>query len=379
MVKKWFLIKIFVFIFAYDVQNCNANFAEKVSYSMNVFFITGTSGSGKSTLTDFLKVKLSQANFAIYDFDENGVPGDADALWRQKTTYYWLTKAQENSKQNKSTIICGVVVPSEGLGSLKVPDISIYFGFMKISDELIRDRLKARGWGDQLIQDNINWAHHLEREVVKQAHHLVIDCSHNTPEKVADIFTQWIYQNEYIEKGIMKTPEIKIIKKMSACDVVELLQLFEQHGIEVFVDGGWGVDALLGKQTRFHGDLDIALEHKYVPKLRELLGAKGYKDIHRDDTRDCNFVLGDDKGHEVDVHSYTFDAEGNNIFGVKYPFDSLKGVGMINDLPVRCISPEWMIKFHTGYNLDENDYQDVLALCQYFGIPLPNEYKKFLG
>ena len=171
--------------------------------------------------------------------------------------------------------------------------------------------------------------------------------------------------------------EKTIKKEMKASDVVELLQLLEQNGIEVFVDGGWGVDALLGKQTRLHGDLDIALPHKYVIKLLELLAAKGYKNIPRDDTRDCNFVLGDDKGHEIYVHSYTFDADGNNIFGVKYPLDSLIGTGMINGYPVKCISSEWMVKFHSGYPLDENDYHDVFALCRRFGIPIPSEYDKF--
>ncbi len=57
--------------------------------------------------------------------------------------------------------------------------------------------------------------------------------------------------------------------------VVELMQLFDQNDFEVIVDGGWGVDALLGKQTRSHADLDIALQHKDVPKLRALLEARG--------------------------------------------------------------------------------------------------------
>ena len=74
--------------------------------------------------------------------------------------------------------------------------------------------------------------------------------------------------------------------EMSAGDAVELLQLFAQHRIEVWVDGGWGVDALLGEQTRPHGDLDIALQHADVPKLRALLEARGYRDVPRDDTRD---------------------------------------------------------------------------------------------
>lgn len=58
--------------------------------------------------------------------------------------------------------------------------------------------------------------------------------------------------------------------EMSGDGVVQLLQLFDQHGTRVVVDGGWGVDALLGEQTRVHADLDIALEHKDVPKLRAL-------------------------------------------------------------------------------------------------------------
>ena len=164
---------------------------------------------------------------------------------------------------------------------------------------------------------------------------------------------------------------------MSGDVVVQLLQLFEQHGIEVVVDGGWGVDALLGEQTRSHGDLDIALPHKDVPKLRALLETRGYRDVPRDDTRDCNFVMGDDQGHEIDFHSYTFDAHGKLVFGVEYPFDSLTGAGSIQGYPVKCISAEWMVKFHSGYELDENDYRDVSALYERFGLALPAEYESF--
>ena len=165
--------------------------------------------------------------------------------------------------------------------------------------------------------------------------------------------------------------------EMTGDDVVQLLQLFDQNGLDVVVDGGWGVDALLGKQTRLHGDVDIALQHKDVPQLRALLGTYGYKDVPRDDTWECNFVMGDDKGHEVDFHSYTFDADGKHVFGVSYPIDSLTGTGSIQGYPVKCISPEWMVKFHSGYELDENDYRDVLALCKRFGIALPVDYERF--
>lgn len=166
-------------------------------------------------------------------------------------------------------------------------------------------------------------------------------------------------------------------RNMSAEVVVHLLRLFEQHGMVVVVDGGWGVDALLGEQTRSHADLDIAVEHKDVPKLRGLLEARGYKDVLRKGTWDCNFVMGDEQGHEVDFHSYTFDARGTLVFGVPYPLESFTGTGSIHGYPVKCISATWMVKFHSGYELDENDYRDVSAVCRRFGIPLPDEYKRF--
>jgi lincosamide nucleotidyltransferase A/C/D/E len=164
---------------------------------------------------------------------------------------------------------------------------------------------------------------------------------------------------------------------MTAADVIEIYQLLIGNGIRVHVDGGGGIDALLGEQTRSYADLDIAVPHKDVPHLRNLLRSRSFKEIPRDDSWECNFVLGDELGGELDVHSYTFDAEGNNVFDVPYPVDSLTGTGTIDGYQVDCISAEWMVKFHTGYALDINDYRDVSALCERFGLKLPPEYSEF--
>jgi lincosamide nucleotidyltransferase A/C/D/E len=164
---------------------------------------------------------------------------------------------------------------------------------------------------------------------------------------------------------------------MTAAYAVEIVQFLSDNGISVQVDGGWGVDALLGEQTRSHVDLDIGMQHKDVPRLRELLESTGYKEIARDDSWECNFVLADEFGHEIDVHSCTFDADGNNVFGVAYPAESLTGTGTIEGYQVDCVPPEWMVKFHSGYELKMSDYCDVSALCERFGIELPSEYDKF--
>ena len=46
---------------------------------------------------------------------------------------------------------------------------------------------------------------------------------------------------------------------MTVIKVHWFLDLFDELGIEVWIDGGWGVDALLGECTRPHQDLDIII------------------------------------------------------------------------------------------------------------------------
>lgn len=180
------------------------------------------------------------------------------------------------------------------------------------------------------------------------------------------------------QKELRKEPDKPVF---SGEDVVELYQLLGKNDISVWLDGGWAVDALLEEQTRPHEDVDIVVQEKDLPKLRELLEVRGYKDVPRDDTRPWNFVLGDDQGHLVDVHAFVFDADGNGIYGPPengemFPAASLAGSGKINGQIVKCITAEQIVRFHTGYQLDENDFKDVTALCEKFGIELPKEYVK---
>jgi len=166
---------------------------------------------------------------------------------------------------------------------------------------------------------------------------------------------------------------------MTAEDVVELYSLSGQLGIEMWIDGGWGVDALLGKQTRSHSDLDIAIEYRFVPRLREHLEFQGYEDIKTKDRSQWNFVMGDDNGRLIDFHAFVFNDDGNITDGIKYPKGSLTGTGTINGHTLRCIDPEYMVKFHTFYEPNERDFKDVSALCDRFDINLPKEYSKFIN
>lgn len=164
---------------------------------------------------------------------------------------------------------------------------------------------------------------------------------------------------------------------MPAGIVLDLVKLLNGKGIEIILDGGWAVDAQLGYQSRPHEDLDVAVFHKDVPAIRSILEANGYSIIPRNDSWECNFVYGNQKGHLIDIHSCSFNEEKQNIFGVEYSWEALQGQGEILNTPVRCVPPEILVEYHTGYTLDENDYHDVKLLCGKFGIDLPPEYLPF--
>jgi lincosamide nucleotidyltransferase A/C/D/E len=50
-------------------------------------------------------------------------------------------------------------------------------------------------------------------------------------------------------------------------DVLEVLDILDADGVMHWLDGGWGVDALLGVQTRPHADLDLAVPREHVAQV----------------------------------------------------------------------------------------------------------------
>ena len=171
---------------------------------------------------------------------------------------------------------------------------------------------------------------------------------------------------------------------MKSQDVLEIYKLLDSNGIELWIDGGWGVDALLVEQTRPHKDLDVVLEEKNVQKLTELLSENGYKNVTRDDTSPWNFVMGDNNGHQVDIHVFILDSEGNGWYGdrgLTYPAASFLGKGTIDGVEVKTISAEQIIKFVSPwlYKKRKKNIADMTALCDKFKIPYPPELKAVLN
>jgi lincosamide nucleotidyltransferase A/C/D/E len=169
--------------------------------------------------------------------------------------------------------------------------------------------------------------------------------------------------------------------EMPAEALVDLLQLFEKAGIEVWLDGGWAVDALLGMQTRPHKDVDIILRTADLPGLRDILGSRGFE-IQQGGT-DSNFVLADHSGLEVDVHAIVFDPDGNGVYRMEngsdwiFPAAGFSGHGIVGDIDVRCLTPETQVLCHAhGYVPTEKDLRDMELLQARFGVELPPHLRR---
>ena len=146
------------------------------------------------------------------------------------------------------------------------------------------------------------------------------------------------------------------------------------------LDGGWGVDALLGEQTRPHDDLDLLVALDDVQRLREVLAARGFR-LTRGRPPTC-FVLGDDRDRRVDVHPVVFDDHGDGHYTMENgevwvcQAGGLAGRGVVAGRAVRCVTAEMQVRCHTGYPLREVDFHDMEALRRRFGVELLAEHRR---
>ncbi len=158
--------------------------------------------------------------------------------------------------------------------------------------------------------------------------------------------------------------------------VLQVLDMFKSAGLDVTLDGGWGVDALLGRITRAHDDLDLVVPLHEREQVVALLGRSGYR-IEEDEPGRVVMTRAD--LGRVDLHAVTFDALGNAV--QVQPAASLvvyahNGIveGSILGAPVPCISAEVQVSSRLGYERTEKHRRDVLALCESFRLEVPSEW-----
>jgi lincosamide nucleotidyltransferase A/C/D/E len=159
---------------------------------------------------------------------------------------------------------------------------------------------------------------------------------------------------------------------LPAKDAAALCSQLEEHRIRFWVMGGWGVDALLHRETRPHKDLDILVLLGDLAKLRQLLDEHGFtlklvwQESHRLDEETDHwptaFVTADPQGREIDVHVIDLEPDGRIVQHYDDPWplpDSISGQGSIAGTVVPCVSKETQLAMHTGYSLPDGHLRDL--------------------
>lgn len=169
---------------------------------------------------------------------------------------------------------------------------------------------------------------------------------------------------------------------MGAERVLAVLACLERADVHAWLDGGWGVDGLLCRQTRPHDDVDMVVPRSELARLRVALGGLGYlvadeAAVSPDDPEAFEYLV-DAHGHQVDVHPVCLGPEGNGVYhsatGEAWviPAAGFLGEGRILHRDVACLSAEVLLQGHaTGYALDAAHRADVMALAEGFGLPVP--------
>jgi lincosamide nucleotidyltransferase A/C/D/E len=165
---------------------------------------------------------------------------------------------------------------------------------------------------------------------------------------------------------------------LDAADVLEILDRLDGAGLVVWLDGGWGVDALVGRHSRPHQDLDLVIARHDCAAAQAVLAGLGFQpDLAAVPGWPAQPLLADAEGRRVDLHVVVFDRQGNGwqelgggAWGV-YPAEGLTGVGTVGGRQVRCLTPQLQVRHHLGYPLDADDRHDLALLAERFGVAVP--------
>jgi lincosamide nucleotidyltransferase A/C/D/E len=159
-------------------------------------------------------------------------------------------------------------------------------------------------------------------------------------------------------------------------DVVWILDALESAGVPCVLGGGWGVDALVGHQTRRHHDLDLVLLEfeRDEPRARSVLGLLAFRQVlrwHASTRWPAGWsVMDDGAGRCIDLVNLEA-AQVETMLGHRDPVGGLPSddghtslfvSGMVGGRLAVCLSAEAQLLLHTRFDLRTHHKRDANLL-----------------
>jgi lincosamide nucleotidyltransferase A/C/D/E len=152
---------------------------------------------------------------------------------------------------------------------------------------------------------------------------------------------------------------------MTIGQLLRVLDVIESTECPYWLGGGWGIDALAGRQTRDHRDVDIDFDAIREDEVIAALETLGYHEWL--DERPTRFELQAPDGSFVDLHPLQFDPSGDarqqapdgSWWHYRREWFT---TGSLEGRMVPCYTAEGQRYFHSGYELREVDVRDLATL-----------------
>ena len=167
----------------------------------------------------------------------------------------------------------------------------------------------------------------------------------------------------------------------TAAELLLIVDTIRSAGVETWLAGGWGVDALVGRQTRRHADVDLVVDdfERSAPLAAAALASLGFETVLRYRAEalmpDC-WQMRYRSLRSVGFTSLDWprlcaalDRDGPALGGRGDPSapQHVLAEGLVAGRPVPCLSAKVQVLLHSDFELTGDQRQDLARLRSLVG------------